>query len=51
MKHTIFGTLRKIEYRCAACGKWTDRGSCEDHPEAESRVYQSYELDDEGDGE
>jgi hypothetical protein len=46
MKTIIHGTLRKIEYRCAQCGRWTDRGFCEDHPNADSRVYHSYELDD-----
>lgn len=46
MKTTIFGTLRKIEYRCSACGRWIDRGTCEQHPGAPSRIYESYELDD-----
>lgn len=45
MKHVIFGTLRKIEYRCMRCGKWTDRGACDDHPTAGSRLYHSYEID------
>ena len=46
MKQTIFGTLRKIEFRCSVCGKWIEKGWCEDHPDVQARMYESYEIDD-----
>ena len=45
MRIIIYGELKKIEHRCAMCGKWV-AALCEDHPEADVRVYESYELDD-----